>query len=1159
MERRLLPCLLALLLLAAPHDAKMAPSRLAGTGAALGDDAEAQPRFARPAAPALPPHLQPLAHTHNASDQAPEDQPVFVHSYAYTDEEGRNVTFTYEVEHRSEATVFALDHMAEVVRLTVKHDPYAAEVKTAELVLDSAASARAWKDALSGDEHAFLSGGTHWGHRHRETGEPDTVFFRVTAAMASARHPDTLNLELEEAHFVDVFKNADVQMSLMHARNDLEHHSDVLDASVNFDTNEVVLNTPPTASAPAAEAATSGNQAGPTPSEIQGTGEHSMPDLQDAGAPVEDAATANIDPVDTHLVSRQLLGGGKSVLGSIKQRVGVFVKKGLNAVATIGDLTKSVIKFTEVLLQVVAFSIDALDGTAEFAPTVGVDILNVNYDAATDSSVCEISFATLANAQADGLPIGAADGTAKLTGTCHDCYAYTGVSINVHLKIADHKLMRAAVWAEGKVLFKYAFSMELSGEGNYAAAKKIFEYKIPAVKFIIAGVPCLTSGKVPIYIGAEGVMEASVQIESFFKLEASVKLGFEWLPGKGVQLINKLEFKREGGGISPVAIKGSMGLQFYIMPTVHLVVNYVGGPVFSIKAYIEGIINADISGLSKEGKDADGKKCFAEVKFNAAVGVIGSLGARVKVKVGKLEPLVEKNIEPVGLITLKEGLYDAQWRDKNNLCKEASSTSGRKLQNEHHDAISSPNESAFLMSNVPAAAISQPEEAAGARWASGSSASRKLLQNTDMFSTNITGACIGKGQSSCMNMMGCGWCIHYLYCSILPTVDGICQGYKVGYGEPKYKPYFVKNGAKSYDYVGTCVADTQDGKNPGFCDAGDNGWFTSEMAAGQKALGTKWATVGKLVSGKMVKLKPNDTACAEYPEYMSVFGQVLTDIDSIGNVDIAFAFSVGTDNVAKDNNNSADSYAAVTQVKYSGTIKTAEAGVNFLLQKSTIAGKDISDLDDIFFQGSSREIKYEIPRSYGYVYPGTDGKLRIDLYDSLLCTRTDLVETSVALGDLTAIDTGVEGFSSSTTSSGVRRLQATSTPKVWTESELKVTCPWAQRTTSGKTCCRVCHKGKACGHTCIAKAAKCSIAAPGCACDATDVKFVAPTPPSSSGGSPGTSTTAPTPSSSSGGSPGTSTTAKSSASGRHGAGSPSSITLSLLKVGVVAICFFIIM
>jgi hypothetical protein len=91
--------------------------------------------------------------------------------------------------------------------------------------------------ALSG-EHAFLSGGTQWGHRHLKTNEPDTVFFLVTRAVVSPLHVDTLHLELEQAHFVDVFKTADVHMNLMHARNDLEHHTDVQGTSINLEDEE---------------------------------------------------------------------------------------------------------------------------------------------------------------------------------------------------------------------------------------------------------------------------------------------------------------------------------------------------------------------------------------------------------------------------------------------------------------------------------------------------------------------------------------------------------------------------------------------------------------------------------------------------------------------------------------------------------------------------------------------------------------------------------------------------------------------------------------------------------------------------------------------------------------------------------------------------------
>jgi hypothetical protein len=147
--------------------------------------------------------------------------------------------------------------------------------------------------------------------------------------------------------------------------------------------------------------------------------------------------------------------------------------------------------------------------------------------------------------------------------------------------------------------------------------------------------------------------------------------------------------------------------------------------------------------------------------------------------------------------------------------------------------------------------------------------------------------------------------------------------------------------------------------------------------------------------------------------------------------------------------------------------------------------QDSSDKYDIFYQGSSRAQKYEIPDSYGYVYPEEDGTLRMDIFDTYLCTRTSLTSKNVPLSTLTSINTGIEGYSFS---SG-RRLQAT-TPKTWSETEIKATCPWGQISIKGKTCCRVCHKGKACGNTCIAKSRTCTDDGEGCACDSSDVNNV---------------------------------------------------------------------
>lgn len=279
-----------------------------------------------------------------------------------------------------------------------------------------------------------------------------------------------------------------------------------------------------------------------------------------------------------------LFTGAKKIF-NVVQEIGTFIKKGLTVVKDIAAITKNIITFAE-------FVVDALDGDVELNEKVDISLFSVNYDKDSESSVCEISLSHVLNGQRD-LPIGEIEGKVEMAGTCHDCYAYTGLSTNVHIKISDFELKRAAVWAEGLLNFKYEFSMEFSGEGKYAASKKMFTYMIPRTTVIIAGVSCHTSGQVPIHIGADGVLNAAVKMEGLYKIKASVKLGFEYLHTKGVQMINKMELTHEGNGIVPVQVSGHLGMQIYLWPTVQLVFNNIGGPIFSIKSYLEGILDVE--------------------------------------------------------------------------------------------------------------------------------------------------------------------------------------------------------------------------------------------------------------------------------------------------------------------------------------------------------------------------------------------------------------------------------------------------------------------------------------------------------------------------------------------------------------------------------------
>ena len=1041
--------LVALLLFVVRNDARLVTGRLTGIGTLSN-------RHIRPTSPPTEPHFQPLSFTHSSQQ---ENDPIFKHSYDYSDEDGRKVRFAYDVEHRPDVAVYALDLTKEVMHIAIKHDPYTEVFKTADLVLESPESAISWKQALSSeDEDAFLTGGTHWGYTDRSTDNPQTIFFRVTKVALSSQHLDTLTLELEEAHFVDIFKNADAKLTLLHARDDLEHPAYDTDFSFNLEEEHADM-----------------------PSSIQtkphaGT-RHLLKEERDKVDTRLSGDGENADVQSRGGSSRVLLGSGgsgSSVFDIVKEIKG-FIKKGLQVVRTAGDVTKRMLQFAE-------FAFDTIvDGNSEYRDGVAMDLVSVNYDKETDSSICEISFDFVLNRSQSLEGLGEVSGEVGLSGTCHDCYAHTEISTNVHLKIQDYSVERAAVWAEGAMHFKYNFSMEIKGEGKYSNNRLIYKYKIPQRLVTIAAVPFLISGDVPIYLGAEGTATGAVQIEGTFLLTAVVKLGFEYVKNAGVQMIDKIDITREGNGIAPKEIQGSVGLRLFLWPAVQLNVNKMGGPTFSLKTYLEGIVDAS----TPLAGNANGKKCYTDIQFNAAIGVVGALGAKVKIKFASRK-VVDEVVDPKTLITLKYAIYSKKWVNK-HACASNGSSRRRSLMNE------------LPTSNKP---VSDSSE--GFR--------RRLL---GLLPEKFDGApCSGLSQSACMRTDACGWCVMHTYCSVPLTIssfDGLSRGRCDGgekrawgetFGKLEYRPFDTDRGSgtKEYHYEGECIKDVLDGKQPIMCDAGGPSWISAKVSKKQEEIGSSWAKLGTLVSGMMVKTKPNDVACAAYPEFMNVFGQVLTSADSQGDAEIAFAFSAGADNIAKDNAN--ESYAAVTQVRYIGTAYNS-AGINFRLNQETIRRSDSSDPYDIFYQESSRAKKYEIPNSYGVVYKGDDDKLKIDLYDTLLCTRTELSESSASLAELTSINTGIEGGDMmqdgpSPTWDGLRRrtLLATSPPPSPPPRALASAppnkadgsnCPWAQVTSEGKTCCRVCKKGKACGNTCINQKKECSTSE-GCACNKSDLK-----------------------------------------------------------------------
>lgn len=232
---------------------------------------------------------------------------------------------------------------------------------------------------------------------------------------------------------------------------------------------------------------------------------------------------------------------------------------------------------------------------------------------------------------------------------CTACAAKATMEITFELTITLRSLKSLAIAVEGDLIAQVGADYGFSKAYEKEAEKLVTTIKLPNIEFTIGPVPFVINTEIPILIGYDVTAQAKARVAAIARAGGSFKFGIQYDPKSGFNWIHIPKFTHSGS--LDVLGDASVGVIVYVLPTVQVEIDYIGGPNLGIKPYVEAV--ASFNPL--DTKDP----CHGlRGKVGVNLGLQVSLGARIDIEILG-HSLLKKEVKPATLVSLKYPIYSA--------------------------------------------------------------------------------------------------------------------------------------------------------------------------------------------------------------------------------------------------------------------------------------------------------------------------------------------------------------------------------------------------------------------------------------------------------------------------------------------------------------------
>ena len=211
---------------------------------------------------------------------------------------------------------------------------------------------------------------------------------------------------------------------------------------------------------------------------------------------------------------------------------------------------------------------------------------DVNYNASTDS-VIDSHIPLMTTSKRNGSA--AVDGELVLVNS----YAHFETDVVFELDINSYVIKHVQLYAEGQARVNVEGNGRLSGAFKDSGAKDLGTYSVPvSPKFVVLGIPFIVDIQIPVQVGYDLSVSASAELSASASAHGNVKYGF--LGSCTSTSTSDCDFHQYSdyaydhhAGVHGIDINVDFDLQFYLLPTIVLVIDHIGGPNMGVKTYLE--------------------------------------------------------------------------------------------------------------------------------------------------------------------------------------------------------------------------------------------------------------------------------------------------------------------------------------------------------------------------------------------------------------------------------------------------------------------------------------------------------------------------------------------------------------------------------------------
>eukprot|EP01006_Ploeotia_vitrea_P047793 TRINITY_DN67162_c6_g4_i1.p1 TRINITY_DN67162_c6_g4~~TRINITY_DN67162_c6_g4_i1.p1 ORF type:complete len:692 (+),score=44.87 TRINITY_DN67162_c6_g4_i1:86-2161(+) len=231
--------------------------------------------------------------------------------------------------------------------------------------------------------------------------------------------------------------------------------------------------------------------------------------------------------------------------------------------------------------------------------SINIHTPNWNYDESTGQAQGPITFSNTASTTTTTTD----DSTLSGSVSCSNCYFHSTGLVTGVLKIDDYQLQEFSLEITASAVAHLEVDLKASYQWKRSVSKTFPPLLSTTFDFVVAGVPCTLSIKLPVELGASVQLDAEVEASFVYHAEAEATFGVRDFPhGNGSHVIHRHEYHHT---LNHTATKYDVTVyaSVYVQPTLALIFEHIGGPYAALRPAIYATlelsnINPNCNGVS---------------------------------------------------------------------------------------------------------------------------------------------------------------------------------------------------------------------------------------------------------------------------------------------------------------------------------------------------------------------------------------------------------------------------------------------------------------------------------------------------------------------------------------------------------------------------------